>query len=411
VRRVLAWPVALAVALVSLTGACSSGSYSVQIQFASAADRERAEVIEIALVAGGCAERSPEEPPEDALQRRVLRRTGGASLAPIAGGRYGLHALARAASCETIAAGCSDVDLVAGGAGMLAVQLRSVTGPGCIDGTCVDGACEGETIDAGARRDGDAAPGDGGPLQPDAGQERDARTPMPDAGPPDGGPRIDAGPLTTYCGTFGVETLFCDGFEFEHPTALGPWAAPRVSLGAWLSTVVYGPLVGEHSLESAVMAATGSEARLEGALSTSISAGDLWVRGLVRVYETAAVQDLAMFELAGATGAQIQVRLGPEARIAAYLRTEAEATLGGTATVPRDDWSCIELHVELDDTLGAIEVFVDGASGGRWSGRDTAPTGGFDRVLVGVISTGPTQLATSLYFDELLVARERIPCE
>ncbi len=149
---------------------CGGGGYTVVVRFESAALTDQARRVEISLVSACSGESTDGAPSVDALRTiELVRGWTGSGLGNVKAGTYGLYVRAFGASCNVIARGCRDVQLVAGGSGEVAVTATGLAGPyDCApDAQCTDGVCL--AADAGAQDgggEGGAPDGavDGGPV-------------------------------------------------------------------------------------------------------------------------------------------------------------------------------------------------------------------------------------------------------
>jgi hypothetical protein len=173
--------VAVAVAL-SLAVACGDDPYEVTVRFATAALRDRARGVEVAIVAACPAPGRLADAPVGPL-RELRFRAGEASgeLGTLAPGSYGLHARVRDEGCLVYAAGCEPVDLEARRHDTLVVRVDAVDGHGCGDGQrCDDGLCEPGGADADADADEDSDEDADDDLDAEVDAEADAEPDAPD---------------------------------------------------------------------------------------------------------------------------------------------------------------------------------------------------------------------------------------
>jgi hypothetical protein len=430
----------LSAVVLLLAFGCSSGSYRVEVAFAAPADRDRAQGISLALLAGGCGAQTPGGAPIAAVQEIVVRRGATATLAPVPPGRYGLYGVARDASCAVVASGCNELALIQGASGVARVLLRSVDGPACDGARCIDGVCEDGRLDGGALDGGvrdasadldaqandaetstidaslDAPSRDGGPLDAPSSAPIDAGRDAPiDAGrdaPIDGGrdAGVDSGPPTTRCGTLGT-TIFCDGFEFVHPSALGPWTRTVITSGSTLATTTSPTFLGSRSLQSRTVTGSVSAALMRD-LGASIGGGDVWIRGYFYMPASSGFDWATLIYLfGGEPGDGIAVMVRGDDSLGIYLGPSDISALHGSRGVRRDAWNCVELHISIADSGGLVEMFLEGLSAGSFGPHDTLPPGGFEELYVGVENSSATHPPFTLYTDEVVVARTRMPCE
>ncbi|WP_236519296.1 polysaccharide lyase [Sandaracinus amylolyticus] len=305
----------------------------------------------------------------------------------------------------------------------------------CAEGwVCVAGICErGERpqIDAGAPRDAsmdaptpvdaggeDAGREDAGIVELDAGSfdgGRDAGSPdsgSPDSGPPDSGPP-DGGPDLTHCDDLHAGALFCDGFEWSYPAGRINWQADLLENGNVTTVTSPAPFFGNRALRGTTTALGGRAAMT--ATFTPITSGDLWLRGLVYLPSALAVDAISLLYVGapdGSSGLAIQTYgVTGSARAATWVGP-AEYYDATGINIPRDRWVCLQLHTTIADTGGSVELFVNDVGLGPRTNLDTRPNGGFGVITAGIEYSDPaTQGPATLYIDEVVLSRTRVPCE
>ncbi|WP_157069712.1 hypothetical protein [Sandaracinus amylolyticus] len=303
----------------------------------------------------------------------------------------------------------------------------------CGDGwVCVAGICQRDELppgDAGGLRDAamdaasaDAGRADGG-LEPDAGAldggpdagELDAGSRdggSPDAGPPDAGPP-DAGRDLTRCDDVHAGAIFCDGFEWPYPAGRVHWSFDLLQDGNVTTVTSPAPFFGDRALR-ATTTMTGGRAGIGGSFA-AITSGDLWLRGLVYLPSALAVDAISLLYIGaadGSSGLAIQTYgVTGSARAATWVGS-AEYYDATGINIPRDRWVCLQVHATVADTGGTVELFVNDVGLGPRTGLDTLPNGGFAVITAGIEYSDPaTQGPATLYVDEVVLSRTRVPCD
>lgn len=130
---------------------CNGSQYRVEVRFEEPQDAQRAQYVEVALVAS-CDEQPDGAAPVNSTRSLNIHRMSEAEpFGPAAPGTYGLYARALSTDCRVVAAGCISVQLMAGGTDTLVVSLTSRDIEACSPAECIDGACsspDGGTTDA-----------------------------------------------------------------------------------------------------------------------------------------------------------------------------------------------------------------------------------------------------------------------
>lgn len=264
---------------------------------------------------------------------------------------------------------------------------------GVMDGGSIDAAgVDAASVDAGAP---DGGP-DAGP--PDAGS--------PDAGPPDAGPP-DAGPDDTACDDVHAGALFCDGFESAGFLA---WDRLRTRDGTVTQSTTTRHR-GMGAMHSQTTAGSG-RADAEASPLSALSSGELWIRTYLYLPSGFDLVDMNVTTVHEAVSPYVGVGMGMIAGDRPYIwfGTEGRSAHAPAVTVPRDRWTCWELHIVLDDVSGSADLSIDGVTVAMETGVDTVPGGGMTILVSGLGYTDPTQSSAELFLDELVVDDAPIGC-
>jgi hypothetical protein len=97
-------------------------------------------------------------------------------------------------------------------------------------------------------------------------------------------------------------------------------------------------------------------------------------------------------------------------------RPEVAYTGGGTAAssapMPRDRWTCVQVHVLVDPSAGLVEFWIDGVLSGRVDALNTLPATGYNNVHIGHFSGGaPHTEIADVWTDEVAIGTFPIPCD
>lgn len=308
---------------------------------------------------------------------------------------------------------------IAAGCALAPVDLRGracpcATGWVCAAGVCVPSAeLDATRLDAGPV---DAGPDDAGAREDDASAPLDAQLPAVDASDAqlDAGTDVDAGPDDTHCDDLYADALFCDGFEFEYPASRGAWDWELVTaaVGSLATVSTPTPRIGGRALAATISAASG-RAALGADLAAPITDGELWLRGWYYLPSELAIDGLSLLYVGstgGAVGISFQTHGGGQAAV--WIGT-ISSWRGTTVPIPRDTWACLQLHVIVSETDGAVEMFVDDFLIARHAAIDTLPiaAGGFGVVEAGIEYSNDTQTPGTLYVDEVVLSRTRVACD
>lgn len=217
----------------------------------------------------------------------------------------------------------------------------------------------------------------------------------------------DAGmPGDTGCTGALASALICDGFE----TDPGPWSGRTEHLGTVVADGVEA-FRGTRGLHAQLTASGGQAAREAEGLGPFTS-GDLWMRVSLYIPTAAVVSDFTWFSIGEVAPpyAGISLGMGGDGHIGSYSSISNSYVSNDGLTMTRDHWTCLELHVLVSDTAGAIEVYREGMLGASTTGIDTRPGAGFTRWAVGVDYADPTQGPIEVWLDEVALSRSRLAC-
>jgi hypothetical protein len=222
-----------------------------------------------------------------------------------------------------------------------------------------------------------------------------------DAANGDGGMHGDTG-----CTGALSTALVCDGFE----TDPGPWSGRNESGG---SVMTDGTLAqrGTRSLHAATTVAGGNADR-ELVPIGPFTTGDLWARASIYLPSSAVVSNFTWLYIGESIApyAGVSLGMGGDGAAGAYSQISLTYTSDSTLVVPRDRWTCLELHVHLSDTAGTVEIYIDGTLGSSSTGIDTNPATGFTQFLAGIDYTDATQAPLEIWLDEVALSRSRLAC-
>lgn len=201
--------------------------------------------------------------------------------------------------------------------------------------------------------------------------------------------------------------LFCDGFE---DTNLNRWSYTVLENGSVdRSTARYRS--GAASLRATTGAAgSTNEARKGVEVFGHQKSGDIWARYYYYLPSTVTISSYFSSGVVEEIeppyfGFSLLILPNHVAIEADGLRYE------GTMAFPRNKWTCVELHVQIDPAAGFFEAYIDGALAARSTATDTLPDMGYTSVDVGVHYTEPSQGSVTAYVDDVVAAHTRTGCD
>ena len=250
------------------------------------------------------------------------------------------------------------------------------------------------TRDAGSSDSG-SAPLDSGPMDDDAGSDAGA---MP----------IDAG-ANDLCPKR-ADALFCDGYD---DPMLKNWPLKLQMNGSGMH-ITKDPK--PYSGEGALRATTGAPGptnyvRYGANVFDHQKSGDIWLRYFQYIPSSTMIT-------ASFSSAAIGELESPNFSVYLLIRPDGVDVSTGSAfyrsaiVFPRDKWVCVELHVEIDDTAGAYEAYLDGTRIVRTGmPTDTLPTNGYSTFDVGIHATASNQGPVEVFVDDVVAGPVQVGCD
>lgn len=94
------------------------------------------------------------------------------------------------------------------------------------------------------------------------------------------------------------------------------------------------------------------------------------------------------------------------------IGTSFDSFYQGDQAFPRDRWVCVELHIKVDPTAGQLELFLDGTRVAYSPNPlNTVPAMGYTNAEVGIHYAETTQGPVEVYTEDVVLARQRVPCQ
>lgn len=218
----------------------------------------------------------------------------------------------------------------------------------------------------------------------------------------------DAGGARASCALAG----FCDEFETGN---LGNWTYPKLGANCVVevtSTRARAGLFAMHARTNA--AAADSEACWAADILGERSSGDIWLR---YYYFLPSTVQITTYFSAGVMSAIVppfdgfSMLVHPGELQIESMSGNFSQPVGQKTPFPRDRWVCVEHHVFIDKTLGEFEVYIDGVLAVSSGVTDTAASGGYRVMEMGVHYADPGQGPVEVWADDVLVDTQRMPCD
>ena len=301
-------------------------------------------------------------------------------------------------------AACSD-DFTGGGLVPCTSRLQCQPSQACLNNFCVSLPDGTEPPDGGEMDGGPDPQMDGstdGSMMPDTGPF--------DAGQPDAGQPRCMTPDCNLCANLHPNAVVCENFD---DLVAAPWR-PVGGAGGNLAPTDSEFLAGGGALRVSA-AGGGAGNRYIRDIDPPITEGNIYLRTYVLIPGTMPPSDfvvLANLDDGSADKLSLDLTSGGAVQMirTGGLRLQAEA-----GAIPTNQWRCLEFHYRISDAgiSGIGSLFVEGELAQQLPVAEaTAPSGGFSRLSVGIVSSGsgnPSQV--EILMDELVVSTVgRIGC-
>ncbi len=215
---------------------------------------------------------------------------------------------------------------------------------------------------------------------------------------------------TVTCDDAGA--LLCESFDNLLPESHSTWGDGETTAGL----VECESQAGAGALRLRAIDGGYTQTRMR--LSAPVSGGELHARFYLRVESGSTLpSQLIVFELwdqdEGDVTDRTTIYINDEESLEVYLGpSNVTVRPEVPAPVPRDNWLCLELGLNLDDATGSVYLSVDGSSILERAGVDTLPSDPIGVAVVeGVPMEGSQNTEATFYVDELVVGTQPIGCE
>jgi hypothetical protein len=198
----------------------------------------------------------------------------------------------------------------------------------------------------------------------------------------------------------------CEGFEL--PNIPPVWTAN--TRDGTVTRVGDPTFRGAGALEGS-STATGGEGFVSRPGLGAITSGSAYLTARVRVPAAVPLIGVTTLALFGGPGG-ISVLLMDHG-LAVVVKAQASVpavVVTGSYIMQRDVWHCMQLAIAISDTEGSVRLTVDDQVAVDGRGLNTAPSGGFEAALAGVIYSDVVQQPIRIWIDELAADNAPIPC-
>lgn len=200
------------------------------------------------------------------------------------------------------------------------------------------------------------------------------------------------------CGATGQ--VFCDNLESAN---LASWSDPPTGAAAWQTGTT-------HSGHGALQVTTdGRQVSYIGTALDPVASGSIHARAWFYMPSDVALNKIDIYSLNGSDSGLVFLIDKNELRV--YNAASGGATVTTGVLAPRDRWFCIEIHVAISPTAGAIQLDLDGEPvGAIRTGLDTSPGGGYAHLSIGMSFVVRPQSAVTFYIDDVAAGVQPIGC-
>jgi hypothetical protein len=201
------------------------------------------------------------------------------------------------------------------------------------------------------------------------------------------------------------EVLFCETFEGESMLPTEDATAP-----GFVRTDEEEAFRGLRSLHARTTGANEPAWRLGAALPDVVD-GELFVRWYLYLPSSVANPQMASVHVVDSIFPFGGIIFGIQDGRPLTSSSITGGSIDGPVPVPRDRWFCVQLHIVISETAGVVETTVDGEAAGTLEDTDTLPQNNYRNLHAGLFATSLATGPQELWTDELVAAREPIPCE
>lgn len=230
----------------------------------------------------------------------------------------------------------------------------------------------------------------------------------PDAGPiGDPGPIGDAAPTGTgECITLYGDALACTGFETanSYTAIVDATEEATVSLSS----------VQAHSGESAVHCTTNAAGSWASTLYpfAPISSGTIHLRAYFFVPAGSITGRINVITVEAAEILNIDVNFNSDLEVEAFFHSDGSRYQSSASVIPEGQWFCLQTAVQVHDSAGAVEVWLDGQPQlATPADKDTLPDTGIAEAELGISWTEAGQTVAELFVDDVVIDTNPVPCQ
>jgi hypothetical protein len=204
------------------------------------------------------------------------------------------------------------------------------------------------------------------------------------------------------------DALFCDGFE-DPKLARWSYTIFMMGMAERATSPVHTGMGSLHATTGAAGMTTNNASRYGAKPYDHQKSGDVWLRYYYYVPSSVVVNSY----FSSGVVAEIEKPYFGFSLIILPDHVEIESggtRFPGTMSFPRDHWTCVELHVQIDPAVGVFEAYLDGTLAVHSSPTKTQPAHGYASADVGIHYTDLAQGPVEVYVDDVVASLTRVGC-
>ncbi len=143
----------------------------------------------------------------------------------------------------------------------------------------------------------------------------------------------------------------------------------------------------------------------------AVSGASIYVRAYVYIPPGTVTQGCKIVDFARTNALGTDINVEPNGAVNFFVHTATTYVDSANLSYPQGRWFCLQADMFVSHTDGSVHVAIDGNPVVAVTGKDTEPAGGVNLVGIGALWTYRNQTNMEVYFDDVVIAKQPIPCE
>ncbi len=200
-----------------------------------------------------------------------------------------------------------------------------------------------------------------------------------------------------------MPTLVAEDFEGAMPGTLRSSGLPLVEL---VDSPVHRGTQALHAVQAQAQAQAGLDFPI-----TPITAGTLYFRGYVYVPVAVATTGIKVMDFGTAYGPLTDINVSQNQIVDLFMHPTGITATSAAGVVPFGRWCCMQVTLVVSSTVGSVDVSLDGVTVMTRTGLNTLAPGGVTGMGVGALWTRVNQTNAAVYWDDIVLAQQPVPCQ